>query len=149
MASIIADPSRPALRGFLNTLQAIPISQLEEDERTCGICREAYDSESTLDYTEDLSPAQGTPFASASCYSLAELTSSSVDGTVLPDEIIVKTEIWVENHILIESYTLYHRCCDQDSDLEGIDLDGNLSQGDQAVQLPCGHVFGRKCLQTW
>ena len=145
MASIIADPSRPALRGFLVTLQAIPISQLEEDERTCGLCREVYGSESTLD-AEDLCSAQDTPFASASCYSLAELTSSSTNDTVFPEEIVVKTEIWVENYILIESYTLHHRRCDQDSDLEEFDFDENLSQSDQPVWLPCGHVFGRECL---
>lgn len=148
MASVIAHPSRPALRGFLNTLQVIPISQLDEDERTCVICWEPYDSESILD-ADNLSSAEVTPFASASCYSLTELTSSSVDDAVLPEDIVVKTEIWVENEILVESYTLYHRLCDHDNDLVGIDLDEHLSQGDQPVQLPCGHISGRKCLRQW
>ena len=145
MASIIRDPSRLALMGFLNTLRTIPISELDEDERICGICREPYDSEPILD-AEDLSLSQGTPFASASCYFLAEL---SIDGTVSPEDIVVKTEICVENQNLVESYTLYHRLCEQNSDLVGIDLDQHLSQGDKPVQLPCGHVFGRNCLQQW
>lgn len=140
---------RRALRDFLNHLTVIPIDQIEEEERICGICYEHYDSELPHDRASS-SQEHESASTSVSCYSLMGFNPFSEDETTPPDNIIVKTEIWVETQVVVETYTVYQKhhghIIDKSADA---DPEGHVTHYDQPVRLPCGHIFGRNCLHAW
>ena len=149
MESPISLYRRRALKDFLNQLSVIPIDQVEEEDRICGICFEHYGLELPLD-PDGTSLEQLSVSASASCYSLMDFNPFSEEEPLSPDDIIVKTEIWIETQVVAETYTVYRKH-HGDFDLEIVDVEpeAHARQYDQPVRLPCGHIFGRSCLRKW
>lgn len=139
--------SQGALTYFLSCLLPIPIEQIEEGQRTCGICWETYDADASTPFS---SPASANPPAWASSYSLVASSPPFENETSSMNDIVVNTEIRVEHEVLVETYTHDQRYWrDEDAGFGDNDPLNSLKLVDQPVRLPCGHIFGRSCLLKW
>ena len=134
--------NRRHLTNLLEHLPKIPISQLKQDQRSCGICWDAFNLISPFS-PDSLSPKQEESAAGETAPFMMYAFSST-------GHVVVKTEVCVEREMLPEMCTHYQRRQEgENSGSGGFDDLSRLRAVDDPVQLQCGHMFGRKCLRSW
>ena len=133
---------------ILEHLRRIPISQIEEDQRSCGICWETFIS--IAPDPDGPSSGQHESTVSASNYTLEKTTPFPVHASTSTSHVAAKTETCVEREMLPEMCTDYQRRQQgEGSGSGGSDDLGRLRALDDPLQMQCGHTFGRNCLRSW
>ena len=96
-----------SLTCLLEHLPKVPISQIEEDQRSCGICWEAFIS--IAPDPDGPSSGQQESTVSASNYTLEKTTPFPVHASTSTSHVAAKTETCVDREMLPEMCTEYQR----------------------------------------
>lgn len=138
-----------SLTDLLDHLPEIAISQIGQDQRSCGICWDDFSSNSLIP-PDGRSSEQEESSASASIHTLGETAPFLMHALTPTSHVVVKTEVCVEREILPDVYTnCQGRQQGEDTGSGGLNKMSRLRAVDDPVQMQCGHMFGRNCLRSW